>query len=246
MVQRLLLVCVACLALIAFAGCKVSPGGALDAGGDLYKAASLSPEEVKELGKASADAMDAKCTVAGSGNAYAKRLNKIVAGLHNEAGLQLNYKVYLTSDVNAYAFPDGSIRVLSGLMDMMTDDEIYFVIGHEIGHVADGDRADKIRVAYAASGVKKAAGSTSGIVGALSRSELGDIAETLVNAQFSQSQENDADTYGLGLMQKHGKNQSAAVSALRKLATPGRAPSMFDTHPGAEERAASIEKKIKK
>ena len=45
-------------------------------------------------------------------------------------------------------------------------------------------------------------------------------------------------------MQKNGKNQQAAVSALRKLATPGRAPSMFDTHPEPGKRADAIAAKI--
>jgi len=211
----------------------------------MYKAATLSAEDVKELGKATAEAMDAKNKVAPAGNAYAKRLNKIVASLKNEAGLDLNYKVYLTKDVNAFACPDGSIRVFSGLMDMMDDNELYFVIGHEIGHVAGGDSADKLRLAYAASGARKAAGATGGALGALSRSDLGAIGEALINSQFSQKQEYAADAYGLQLMQKNNKNQQAAVSALRKLATPGRAPSMFDTHPEPGKRADTIAAKIK-
>lgn len=231
------------LALVA--GCRFSPGTALDAGGDFYKAATLSPEEVKELGKATSAQLDSQSRIAPAGNAYAKRLQKLVAGMNNEAGLSLNYKVYLTSEVNAFAVPDGSIRIYSGLMDMMTDDEVFFVIGHEIGHIADGDRTDKLRMAYAASGARKAAGAEGGAIGALSRSELGGIAESLVNAQFSQSQERDADDYGLKLMKKYGKNQGAAVTGLRKLATPGRAPSMFDSHPDPDKRADRIEAQIK-
>ena len=246
MFKRLIFICLACLALGAFTGCRVNPSGALDAGSDLLKAATLTSEEVKELGRQTTAALDAENKVAGSSNAYTKRLNKIVAGLHNEAGLQLNYKVYLTSDVNAFAVPDGSIRVYSGLMDLMTDDEVYFVIGHEIGHVADGDRADKMRMAYAASGARKAAGAAGGVASALSRSQLGAIGESLINAQFSQSQESDADKYGLRLMQKNGKDQSAAVSALRKLASPGRSSSMFDSHPDSNKRASTIEGMIKK
>ena len=226
-------------------GCRLSTGGLMDAGGDLYKAATLSPEDVKELGKATADAMDAQNSIAKPGSTYARRLDKITSSLRNEAGLQLNYKVYMTSDVNAFACPDGSIRVYSGLMDMMDDDELYFVIGHEIGHVADGDRSDKLRVAYAASGARKAAGSVGGIVGSLSRSELGALGEALINSQFSQSQEYDADAYGLKLMQKNGKKQQGAVTALRKLATPGRAPSMFDTHPEPGKRADRIASNLK-
>ena len=227
------------------AGCRVDPGSMIGAGSDLFTAATLSSNEVKELGKATADGMDAKNQIAPADNAYAKRLNKIVADLHNEAGLKLNYKVYLVKDVNAFACPDGSIRVFAGLMDMMTDDEIYFVIGHEIGHVANGDSADKLRLAYAASGARKAVGATGGAIGALSRAELGKIGEALLNAQFSQRQEFAADAYGLDLMQRNRKNQQAAVTALRKLATPGRAPSMLSTHPEPGRRADTIAAKIK-
>jgi putative metalloprotease len=230
-----------CLALAALAGCRIGMSDALDAGGDLYKAANLSAEEVRELGKASAGELDGKNTIAGKNSAYVKRLGKITTGLKNEAGLQLNYKVYMTSSVNAFALPDGSIRVYSGLMDLMDDDELYFVVGHEIGHVAGGDAADKIKMAYAASGARKAAGSAGGTVGALSRSELGGIAEALVNAQFSQAQESAADKYGLGLMEKNKKNSAAAVSALRKLAVPGGKSGMFDSHPDSNARADQIE-----
>ncbi len=50
-----------------------------------------------------------------------------------------NIAAYLTRDVNAFAMADGTIRVYSGLLDLMTDDEVrYVMIGHEIGHVALG------------------------------------------------------------------------------------------------------------
>ena len=49
--------------------------------------------------------------------------------------MKLNYKVYEVVDINAFACGDGSIRVFSALMDLMDDDELMAVIGHEIGHV---------------------------------------------------------------------------------------------------------------
>ena len=227
------------------AGCRVDPSTMLSASSDMFTAATLSAEDIRELGKLTADAMDAEYRVAPAGNPYARRLDRIVASLHNEAGLSLNYKVYLVKDVNAFVTPDGSVRVFSGLMDMMTDDEIYFVIGHEIGHVAHGDSANKLRLTFAASGLRKAVGATDTALGSLSRSELGGIGEALLKAQYSQRQEYAADAYGLALMQKNRKNQQAAVTALRKLATPGRAPSMFNTHPEPGKRADAIAAKIK-
>jgi len=42
-------------------------------------------------------------------------------------------------DVNAFACGDGSIRVFSALMDLMDDDELMAISGHEIGHVVHAD-----------------------------------------------------------------------------------------------------------
>ena len=54
-------------------------------------------------------------------------------------GIPLNFKVYYVIDVNAFACADGSVRIFSSLMDIMTDDELLGVIGHEVGHVAHKD-----------------------------------------------------------------------------------------------------------
>ncbi len=231
MFKKLLLM-VAALALLA--GCNVDK--ALDAGTDAYKAANLSPEEVQRDGKLVADQLDSQNTVA-KNNAYSKRLSKITAKLAHEDGLNLNFKVYMVKDVNAFALPDGSIRVFAGLMDLMTDDEIFFVIGHEIGHVKLGHSADAFRVAYAASAARKGAQAAGGVAGALSSSELGDIGEKFINAQFSQQQELSSDDYGLAMVEKYKHPVKAAESALRKLASLGGGSDMFSSHPDSGKRA---------
>lgn len=248
MLRRLLVILTA---LFLLAGCKlddIDVTKALDAGTDAFTAATLSSKDLIAMGKETAAQMDKEASLAPSSNAYAKRLNKIIASLRNVDGLSLNYKVYLTSDVNAFALPDGSIRVYSGLMDLMTDDEVYFVIGHEIGHVKNGDSLDKFRMAYAASAARKGAAAVGGAAGRLSAGELGDLGEAVLNAQFSQSQESDADVYGLHLMEKNGKNSKAAVSALNKLASPGggSGASFLSSHPDSKSRAAKLEKLRKK
>jgi putative metalloprotease len=240
---------VTCLALVfVLTGCKIADQrGALDAAGDVYKAASLSDEDVRLLAKESSAAMDAQNqrSIAKAGTKYEKRLQSIVAGLGNEGGHKFNFKVYLTSEVNAFAMADGTIRVYSGLMDLMDDNELLFVIGHEIGHVVDGDSADQLRMAYAASAARKGAAAASGnaAINALTRSELANLAEAVINAQFSQSQESDADNYGLGLLKRLNKDTGAAVTALRKLATPGQSGGgLLASHPDSNARADRIEK----
>ena len=55
----------------------------------------------------------------------------------------------MTSDVNAWAMANGCVRVYSGLMDMMNDNEIEGVLGHELGHVALGHSLAEMKASYA-------------------------------------------------------------------------------------------------
>ena len=85
------------------------------------------------------DWMDEHNQVCADDNPYTIRLKKLTEGLTDADGIPLNFKVYYVVDVNAFACADGSIRVFSSLMDIMTDEELLGVIGHEIGHIAHRD-----------------------------------------------------------------------------------------------------------
>ncbi|MGQ7174058.1 hypothetical protein ACUOCP_56075, partial [Escherichia sp. R-CC3] len=53
--------------------------------------------------------------VASKSSKYGKRLAKIAKALGNNInGTPVNYKVYMTSDVNAWAMANGCVRVYSG------------------------------------------------------------------------------------------------------------------------------------
>lgn len=125
------------------AGCKNMQGmdtnALVSSGMTAYKAATLSDAEVKALSDDACKQMDSENKQAGASSKYTKRLNKIAKALGNNInGTPVNYKVYMTSDVNAWAMANGCVRVYSGLMDMMTDNEVEAVLGHELGHVALG------------------------------------------------------------------------------------------------------------
>lgn len=51
-------------------------------------------------------------------------------------GQQLNYRVYLNIQPNAWSSLNGCIRITSGLLKKLNDNEIQAVIAHEIGHIA--------------------------------------------------------------------------------------------------------------
>ncbi len=66
--------------------------------------------------------------MAPEGSRYDQRLRRLVAGHASRDGRAFNYKVYLDTAPNAFAMADGSISVHSGLMDIMTDEEIRSVL----------------------------------------------------------------------------------------------------------------------
>ena len=205
------------------------------------QAVTLTDSQVKELSRQAAVQQDAKNSVAPASHADTQRLNRLVARHLNEDGLALNYKVYLSDNVNAFAMADGTIRVYSGLMKSMSDHELLFVIGHEIGHVKKGHSRKAAQLAYAASAARKGVAAVGGTIGALAQSQLGEISETIVKAQFSQHEEKEADDYGLAFMRRNGYPETAAISALRKLGHSGGG--LFATHPNPQDRADRLEGK---
>ena len=148
---------------------------------------------------------------------YVIRLRSLTQSLTDVEGTPLNFKVYEATEVNAFACADGSVRVYSALMDAMDDNELLGVIGHEIGHVAHRDSRKAFQTALMTSALKDGIASRGGVVAQLTDSQLGQLGEALVNARYSQKQENNADDYGYDFLKKHGKNPAAMAASFKKL-----------------------------
>ena len=215
-------------------------------------ALSFSNADAQKLAKEGVDWMDKNNKVAGAKDPYTVRLNKLFGKHKNEDGLPLNYKVYLVTDINAFACADGSVRVFSSLMDIMTDDELLAVIGHEIGHVKNEDSKDAAKNAYLKAAAMEAASASSSTIQKLNDSQLGEFANSVLDAKHNKKQESQADDYSYDFMKKHGYNVVGAYTAFKKLALLGgsaKATSfqkMMSSHPDSEKRAQIIMKKAEK
>ena len=76
-------------------------------------------------------------------------------------------------------------------------------------------------------------------VAALNKSQLGNLTEKFINAQFSQSQESAADDYSFDLIQAKKLNARGLVTAFQKLAElDGGKSDMMSSHPSSAKRAA--------
>lgn len=221
----------------------------LGAASDVAKAVTLSDKDIAEMSRESVEWMDKNNKVSAPESEYSQRLGRITGKFGEVDGLKLNFKVYEVTDVNAFACGDGSIRVFSALMDMMTDDELAAVIGHEIGHVVHTDVKDAMKNAYLTSAALNAAGATDGVVAKLSDSEVGKLVEAFTGAKFSQKQEYEADDYAFDFCVKNGFDPYAMSNALKKLVelSNGEKAStvqkMFSSHPDSAKRAERMKEK---
>ena len=82
----------------------------LDGGAKVVQAMTLSDAEIQAYVAQYVAAYDAENTVLPASNAYVKRLNALCGRLTEVDGVPLNFKVYKTNDVNAFACADGRDR----------------------------------------------------------------------------------------------------------------------------------------
>jgi putative metalloprotease len=226
------------LVLAAGEAAAIDLGKAIGGGVTAAKGLSISDDDVRAAADRACAWMDAHNAVAPAGNAYAKRLAKLTDGVTSEDGIRLDYKVYLVRDVNAFAMANGCVRVFAGLMDKASDDEIRGVLGHEIGHAKLGHTKAKMKTAYLTRAARQGAAATGGAAGQIAESDLGGFAGDVVNAQFSQKEESEADVYGYHFMVRHHFDPAAMVSLFRKLPSGG---GLMSSHPASPDRAAKIQ-----
>ena len=217
-----------------------------NAGGKALTAASLTDAQITDLCQQSVAYADARTPLAEA--KYQQRLAKLMYGVKEVDGKPLNFKVYKSNEVNACAYGDGSVRVNSALMDLMDDDELIAVIGHELGHVANKDSKKAMQRAYLSSAAREAIYSAGGY-GQLAGTVLGDLSEAYVNAQFSQKQESRADDYGFQFAIDNGHDPYSMARSLEKLnslssgSSAGALAKMFASHPDSAKRAEKMRKK---
>ncbi|MES2291501.1 MAG: M48 family metalloprotease [Pseudomonadota bacterium] len=186
--------------------------------------------------------------------AYVERVGKRVALQSGLSASQSDFTVQLLNSPveNAFAIPGGYVYVTRQLLALMnSEDELAFVMGHEIGHVAARHAAGRQRTSAVG-------GLLAGVIGAVAGdSGLGQIigsgarqASQLYTLKFGRDQEYQADTLGVRYVAGAGYNPGAAPLILAKLGAStdletraaGRGgttvPTWLSTHPTSAARVA--------
>jgi Zn-dependent protease with chaperone function len=143
---------------------------------------------------------------------------------------------------NALAFPGGRILVTTGLLDAVaSENELAFVLAHEIGHFRYRDHLRGMGRGVAFGLVMTGLG----LSGAGGASQLASIAGGLATRGFDRDQERAADAFGLALVQAEYGHVGGAFDLFDRLPEPGgavprRLASYLATHPLGAERVAAL------
>jgi len=225
----------------------VDQNAAANAGAAAVQALTINDAQVAQLCSQYMVETDGQNTILPANNEYTQRLNRIMGRFHNISDLNLNYKVYQSNTINAFASGDGSIRIYSGLMDVMNDDELFAVIGHELGHLINKDVRDAYRTAYLIVAARYGIAAVNTNAGALSTGFLGDLGQELASNAYSRKQEYEADAASFQFCIQNGVDPYAMYHALNVLlqlsgnsSQQGRLAELLQTHPYTDKRAARI------
>ena len=243
-----------CLAAVVSVSAQFNLNKAIGGAAKAAKALTLTDAEMAAYVKESVDWMDEHNPVLPDDNPYTVRLKKLTEGVTDADRIPLNFKVYDVIDINAFACPDGSVRVFSSLMDIMNDDELMGIIGHEIGHVLKHHSKNAFRTQLLTGAAKDAVSAAGGVAAKLSDSQLGSLATSLVDAKYSQKQEKEADNCGYDFLVANGRNPWGMVMAFEKMmkmeqeagAQSSYVQKMFSSHPETKSRIEAMTKRCNK
>jgi len=176
-----------------------------------------------------------------------------IAQLLNDVGSRLaacvanklrtfSFETFEGGEPNAFALPGGYIFVSRSLLElcMQNQDEVAFILGHEMSHVIRGHTMDRIvtNSAIALGSRFISRGSLTGL--------LNTVGIKLLESSYSQDREMEADKLGSLLVAAAGYNPKAPAVLLSRLAnlSPSGAQSgfghYFSSHPSFNLRIQNV------
>ena len=177
------------------------------------------------------------------------------AARYNDRASQWRWEVSLIGSqaLNAFAMPGGKIAFYTGIIErlQLSDDEIAFIMGHEIAHALREHGRERQSKAMIAQGLTIGTSILSQVMG------YGDIGGQVARGvsnvtmlKFSRDDESEADLLGMDLSARAGFDPRAGISLWEKMSSAsngqGTPPQWLSTHPSHESRIADIRKALPK
>lgn len=173
-------------------------------------------------------------------------VDRLAAQVEPPSDYDFRVEISCTPRINALAVPGGKIVMFSGLLEeLMTENEVAMILGHEIGHHLNHDQLRKMGrrlVPLAIGALLGFGGGADGVI---------EPAASLSALRYSRGQERAADLVGLELLQRAYGHANGAVTAQMRLSLANaptwmdEIPDTFSTHPKQEKRIDFLRRIIK-
>jgi len=170
--------------------------------------------------------------------AYVSAVGKKVAANSKLPNLPYSFHVINNKVINAFALPGGRVYVTKGLLDTLsTEAQLAAVLGHEISHAAARHGIQQTAATLGLNTVSLALAGNNA-----AKQAMTGVVSSLVTAQYSQSQESEADILGLDAAVKSGYNPFGAVEVMQILQAKGGNQNVdwFASHPLTSTRVAEL------
>jgi len=205
----------------------------------------ISPQQESSMGRNIARQVEEKYKVL-KDPVLQERLYRVAEKLIPVQGrrdIVYHFEVLDDDDINAFTLPGGYIYVFRGLMEFVkNDDELAYIIGHEMGHNVAKHAVKKMQGAMGAqlllllSTQADSPGFTRGM----------ELALASIFSEYSQEDEFLADELGIKYAREAGYDPSRAIDFMERLQEYSRKKlrpiTYFKTHPYLSSRMTRIKK----
>jgi len=158
----------------------------------------------------------------------------------------LNYEFYILDEegMNAFTLPGGFIFLNKGLLDQANEDEVAFVIAHEIGHTAARHSVKRLQASLGVNFILSFA--LRSVESSSIESAIG-IVYNVVSLGYSRQDELLADSLAVRYTKASGYNPKAGLTLMEKLSIDQNndfSLTFLRSHPPAEQRAQNIRRQV--
>jgi len=166
-----------------------------------------------------------------------------MVAVSGRTGLNYHFGILNTKEINALAVPGGWVYATRGLMEeKLADDELAFVAGHEVAHIA---KRHGVRQLEQGLGVSLALGLIFNRA-RTTQALVSDVLQLLLQSGYSREHEADADRTAVTFMLRTGHDPRGGVTFLKRLqglqkSKPSQLDRWFATHPPIDKRIAALE-----
>ncbi|MCO6552783.1 MAG: M48 family metalloprotease [Gilliamella sp.] len=189
---------ISCFSIILLVGCQNQNNKAvLTITSEQIK--HLSEQDIETIGAQVCADSDKRSVIANENSWLNQKLERLTGTLPKKINnIEVNYKVYLNTDPNAWSTANGCIRINSGLIKLLNDNELQAVLAHEQAHIALKHAIKSFRLTPYVEITNK------------------DVV-ILVKKEVAQQFEFEADYYALELLMSRNINPTGLVTMLKKM-----------------------------